>query len=163
MTYLYRDAEWLRKRYWDDRLSMYEIADLCGTFESVIVKWMQKFNVPRRSRSAAIQNYFRREGGPGPLRIKDGYVLYYWPEHPLAQKIGHVVKEHRIVLWQKSGYSDVILNLLLKGVPVHHINGIKDDNRSENLELQLPGTHSHGLGESDMIEILRALGYHVTK
>lgn len=158
----YRNAEWLRKKYWDDRLSLYDIAKLCGTYEPTIVRWMQKFNIPCRSRSAAIRNYFRRDYGPGPLRIKDGYILYYWPEHPLAWEAG-CVKEHRIILWQESGYNDRILKLLMNGAHVHHRNRIKDDNRPENLELRLQGNHPPGMGEDDMIKILRILGYNVTK
>ena len=57
-----------------------------------------------------------------------GYVLIYKPEHPLAHKVGCVL-EHRWIMEQYLG------RLLEPDEDVHHINGIKTDNRIENLQL----------------------------
>jgi hypothetical protein len=48
--------------------------------------------------------------------------------HPMARG-GKWVPEHRLVLSQKLG------RLLLRSEQVHHINGVKSDNRLENLML----------------------------
>lgn len=64
----------------------------------------------------------------GGRRIDDGYVLIYKPDHPRSKTNGYI-REHTIVMEEKLG------RYLIKGENVHHINGIKDDNRPENLEL----------------------------
>lgn len=57
-----------------------------------------------------------------------GYLYVRAEEHPRATKSGYVL-EHILVMEKKLG------RLLTEGENVHHINGIKDDNRAENLEL----------------------------
>lgn len=62
-------------------------------------------------------------------RVKSkGYVLLYKPEHPFANKKGYV-QEHRLVIEEANKIT------LLPMALVHHKNGIKDDNRLENLEV----------------------------
>ena len=57
------------------------------------------------------------------------YVYIKVPEHPNANVNGYVA-EHRLILEYKIG------RLMNKNEHAHHINGIKYDNRPENLELQ---------------------------
>jgi hypothetical protein len=57
---------------------------------------------------------------------------------------GHFVPEHRHVMEQKIGRS------LIKGENVHHVNGIRNDNRPENLELWLRA-QPHGQRVEDKI------------
>ena len=61
-------------------------------------------------------------------RTDDGYVYLYLPESPMANVRGQVF-EHRAVVAERLGRP------LLSTESVHHINGIKDDNRPDNLEL----------------------------
>jgi len=69
------------------------------------------------------------------LRTTKGYVLRYAPDHPYATKSGHVM-EHRLVMEQVLG------RYLRPTEVVHHINGIKDDNRPENLMVMDHSEHS---------------------
>ena len=72
----------------------------------------------------------------GRTKTQMGYMRVYSPNHPNAIK--NYVLEHRLVMEKHLG------RLLLKHETVHHKNGIKDDNRLENLELW---TKSHGAGQ----------------
>lgn len=65
-----------------------------------------------------------------------GYIMILVPEHPFANSYGYVM-EHRLVMEKYLG------RYLVPNVDdVHHINGIKDDNRLENLELMTHGEHT---------------------
>ncbi|MER6534347.1 HNH endonuclease signature motif containing protein [Streptomyces sp900105755] len=65
----------------------------------------------------------RRNRGPGTkVTTREGYVTVMLED-------GRTVPEHRIVMEQHIGRP------LAPGENVHHINGVKDDNRLENLEL----------------------------
>ena len=66
---------------------------------------------------------------------QDGYALVKNWEHPDCRKSGYVL-EHRLVMEQVLG------RLLRSDEVVHHKNGIKSDNRPENLDV-LPGQSLH--------------------
>ena len=67
----------------------------------------------------------------------NGYWLVYKPEHPNANSQGSgYVRQNRLVMEEFLGrylYDDEV---------VHHINGIKDDDRIENLKLLSKEEHS---------------------
>ncbi len=64
-----------------------------------------------------------------------GYIFRWVPEHPRAVK-GYV-REH-ILVWEEYHQKQ-----LPKGYCIHHLNGIKDDNRPENLVAMKAGEHIH--------------------
>jgi len=63
----------------------------------------------------------------GKRKRGHGYIGRYRPNHPHAYQCS--VLEHRLVM------EDHLGRVLLPSEIVHHINGLKDDNRIENLML----------------------------
>lgn len=75
----------------------------------------------------------------GRYRCKGYILVWLHPDnffYPMCDKEGYV-PEHRLVVAQHLG------RCLLRWEIVHHINGIKDDNRYKNLSLTIRSDHIH--------------------
>lgn len=74
-----------------------------------------------------------------------GYVFQYhqW-NHPNADASG-LIRQHVLIMTEILGRS------LLPGETVHHKNGVRDDNRQENLELFVIG-QPRGQRPTDLLE-----------
>lgn len=70
----------------------------------------------------------------GIYTTKQGYVMKLCPDHPSCSKTGYV-QAHRYIMEKH------IKRLLNTNEAVHHINGIKNDNRIENLKLMIKADH----------------------
>lgn len=73
-------------------------------------------------------------GDRPPFVTASGHVRLYEPEHPLANRWGHVM-EHRKVAWDAGILTDPAL-------VVHHVNHDPSDNRPENLQVMTPSAHA---------------------
>lgn len=135
----YGNRDWLYQKYIIEKLSTIEIGRMCGITYGAIYLWLKKFNIPRRTISEAMKGRNMGKNNPqwkgGRRKTADGYILIYHPDHPYAT-CKRCVLEHRLVMEGKIG------RYLYPWEIVHHINGIRDDNRVENLELLPRGGHS---------------------
>lgn len=92
----------------------------------------EKMRIANIGRVSGEKNYFWKGGR---VKRSNGYIHIHSPNHPHKIK-GNYVYEHRLVMEKKLG------RFLEPWEIVHHVNGVKDDNRPENLEL---ATHSENI------------------
>lgn len=111
---------------------------------------------------------WQRHGDPTVIKVANwkqeqidtnGYVTVYAPDHPNARKTNRLPK-HRMVM------SEFLGRALRKNENVHHINGVKTDNRIENLELWVT-SQPKGQRPQDLVthakKILKAYAGEVEK
>lgn len=137
------NSEGLRKLYLEDELSSTDIGQLYKVSNSVVLERLGEYGIPRRNKIEQGKLRFRKKGNPfeglvgskhgrwkgGRFQKADGYIY--------VRKQGRYKREH-ILIWEQ-----VHNQLLPKGWTVHHINGVKSDNRPENL-IALP-SRKHSL------------------
>lgn len=122
----------LKHLYVNQKLPTPQIAKIFGFCEETIRKHLRQSGVQMRTR-----------GNPPGQPLKDspvytarGYVLVLCPNHPRARKSGYVL-EH-ILVWEKHHKRPLPPDYL-----VHHLNGIKDDNRPSNLVAMRRSEHTN--------------------
>lgn len=80
-----------------------------------------------------------------PQYVQNGYIAFTDKDHPMAVGKHGRVAQHRAVM------SEVLGRPLRKNELVHHINGIRHDNRPENLELFYKG-HPPGQRPEELVK-----------
>lgn len=131
-------VEKVKHLYLEKMLSDKATARLLGISKTVVWRFRRKWGIPSRDKMKAA--WLSRWKG-GRYQFPDGYIFVKLPRdnpfYEMADQRGYVF-EHRLVMARHLGRP------LQRGEIVHHKNGVRDDNRIENLEL-VPTCREHTL------------------
>ncbi|NLH62485.1 MAG: HNH endonuclease [Ignavibacteriales bacterium] len=112
------------------RNGIYKKCEICGTEFYVNPADIERAKYcSKKCRDESKKNKFKKE------KIKlQGYIYVFTPDHPFKNSQKYVA-EHRLVMERALG------RYLKPEEDVHHINGIKDDNKIENLMIVTHDKH----------------------
>lgn len=137
------DLDLTKHLYVDELLSCSEIAKTFGCSVQTIANRLRQMGCMRTmsetlklaAQHIPKEKLSQRASKGGRLITPHGYIRLLMPGHCLADHSGYVL-EHRLV-WEESHNQP-----LPKDWVVHHINGIKADNRPDNLIAYPKGKHA---------------------
>lgn len=159
------DSEELLDLHWNQNMSLNDISLRFGYAphsgkSSAICQLFVKRGLPHRTASESLRLRYQLNPEPffrnrpmgtthhkwnGGKRNNAGYILILKKGHPRADPLGYV-REHLLV-WEQTHNKT-----LPKGWIIHHINGIRDDNRPENLMAVSRSKHEH----RTLVKVLQA-------
>ena len=142
------DLEKLRFLYLKRRIPAAEIAQELNISTSTVNRRLKQLGIRRNRTEAQKLKRFKRQ--PKERIVFLRYIKVYKPYHYRADKKGYVF-EH-ILNWENFNAMS-----LPEGYIVHHLNGVKDDNRPKNLLALLKKGHSPSLTVKEVQKRLREL------
>jgi hypothetical protein len=122
------------KKMYEDGHTQAEIAEALGVSQKVVWRFMKNHGIKARVACKRDQRGEKNASWKGGKRINEsGYVEIYLPTYPKARPNGYVY-EHIYIAEQMLGRPLKSYGMNDERTEVvHHINGIRTDNRPENL------------------------------
>jgi len=130
MSEEYQTEEVLQILYWDKYMSMAEIGDKYDVSSKTISYWMEKHDIKKRGTGGQLP--FARYHTVGEKSDSFGYEEWRTKQNRKDKR----VRVHRLLAVAEYGFEAVC------GRSVRHLNGIKWDNRPQNIELMSVEEHS---------------------
>jgi len=124
----WKDKDRLRRLYWDEGLTLKEVADELGCEKTTVMNWMKRLDIERRLTPEDKPAYYDTDthGYERSKSKHNGHTYCVWIHQLVA--IADGADPHKV-------FSGGEYN-------VHHINGIPWDNRAKNVELITKSEHS---------------------
>lgn len=127
------DPELLEKKYVYDRMSTVKLAEEWGCAANTVRDRLKKFNIPIRSRSAAVSAGYGNHPMEVPMHVKSTGAVRWNYSYEDEKRTVFV---HRLLAVAEWGFDAV------RDSVVHHENEIRWDNRPANLVLMDHDEHS---------------------
>lgn len=134
----YRDADWLRRKYVDERLSSSEIADICECHKSTILSWLDRHGIDTRSASEATRvewegdeerrDEFRENVQPLGVQASEGWRAESMPfgtdqnGYEKWKASGEEFQVHRLLAISEYGADAVAGNDVHHEIPIPWLN-----------------------------------------
>lgn len=140
----YKDESYLYEKHWVEMKSLREIGEENDVSHKTISYWFEKFDLPKRGVGGELPWVPFRTEGEGSQSA--GYEKWRHAVNYEDGRVDHRVSVHRLLAVAEWGFDTVC------GMDIDHENGLKWDNRVENLNVLTSEEHTkkhHKEGDYD--------------